>query len=326
MPTKTYIFLQWLSFGLLMLVASTRISATEAVQPRIVGGQDVVDPPGYMAFLDVRSPTGAPLVHCGGVYIGGGVVVTAAHCLEGAGRVDLWLDVPDGVLGEEPCCVSGGQFFSSRRFSKYPDYRAPVTNDIAVIHLPSPPEPSIEPVHVAIKPQAAYAVEHNINGFVLGWGLAGTSSLQPAEVLQEAVLQIDTPELCESLFQASFSPPEAIENAICAGGNNPFTDTCYGDSGGPLLISETDGSEYLLGITSFGVKECRNEDTPSGYTNVTAYRDWIFDHALVDESPEMPTSTRGGSGVGWTSYTLLLIVSILMLVGRWRPLLSGATR
>ena len=65
---------------------------------------------------------------------------------------------------------------------------------------------------------------------------------------------------------------ELTDKQICAGRGE--TDTCAGDSGGPLLASNPDGSWTVVGITSFGVG-CGNQIFPGVYTKVSEYMDWI---------------------------------------------------
>lgn len=69
-----------------------------------------------------------------------------------------------------------------------------------------------------------------------------------------------------------------VDKIICAGGK-PGKDTCNGDSGGPLtkeITIEFHTNAYLFGITSFGVARCGVTDTPSVYTRITGYLDWII--------------------------------------------------
>ena len=59
---------------------------------------------------------------------------------------------------------------------------------------------------------------------------------------------------------------------VCAGRGS--TDTCTGDSGGPMMVPDRSGSWSVVGITSFGV-ECAREDFPGVYTRVSEYLQWI---------------------------------------------------
>ena len=57
-----------------------------------------------------------------------------------------------------------------------------------------------------------------------------------------------------------------------------FLFPCIGDSGGPLLTLSSDGVWYLYGITSFGSENgCALEATPTAYTRVTSFLQYIFD-------------------------------------------------
>lgn len=62
---------------------------------------------------------------------------------------------------------------------------------------------------------------------------------------------------------------------LCALDNRSknISDTCGGDSGGPLFTYDSSGLSTLVGITSFGVS-CGTE-LPSIYTRVAAYIDWL---------------------------------------------------
>ena len=60
---------------------------------------------------------------------------------------------------------------------------------------------------------------------------------------------------------------------LCAGGQRG-KDTCKGDSGGGLFISDTSDTWYLLGILSYGAKEFGN-GIPGVYTRVSSFLQWI---------------------------------------------------
>src|SRR5688500_18154016 len=54
---------------------------------------------------------------------------------------------------------------------------------------------------------------------------------------------------------------------LCAGFPEGKTDTCQGDSGGPLLAALADGTQRLVGATSFG-EGCAREGKPGVYARV----------------------------------------------------------
>jgi hypothetical protein len=74
-------------------------------------------------------------------------------------------------------------------------------------------------------------------------------------------------------------PFELTADQICAGRRD--TDSCQGDSGGPLIKVNKNGCPYQIGVVSWGVK-CAVEDTPSVYTRVSKYADWIAETTGVE--------------------------------------------
>jgi secreted trypsin-like serine protease len=59
---------------------------------------------------------------------------------------------------------------------------------------------------------------------------------------------------------------------LCAG--RGVTDTCTGDSGGGMMLADSNGRYSVIGITSFGVK-CAEADFPGVYTRVDEFLQWI---------------------------------------------------
>ena len=109
----------------------------------------------------------------------------------------------------------------------------------------------------------------SLDPVVVGWG--ATQTYGPAEtVLRQATVPMVTSLQCRD----SYSGVEVSidETKLCAGQGG--TDTCNGDSGGPLLADRLGDRWSLLGITSFGV-ECARSDFPGVYTRVDKYLDFI---------------------------------------------------
>ncbi|MCR9193727.1 MAG: trypsin-like serine protease [Hyphomonas sp.] len=65
------------------------------------------------------------------------------------------------------------------------------------------------------------------------------------------------------------------DNVFCA--QDDLQKTCRGDSGGPVIH---DGR--LVGIVSWGKKQCTADGKPGVYTRVQNYSDWIRQHILSD--------------------------------------------
>ena len=91
---------------------------------------------------------------------------------------------------------------------------------------------------------------------MVGWG--ATQSYGPAETrLRQARVEVVGGESCSRAYQDI--NVNIGEKKVCAGTGS--TDTCNGDSGGPLLADNIGQRWSVLGITSFGV-ECGRPDFP----------------------------------------------------------------
>ncbi|KAK7065495.1 hypothetical protein SK128_020827 [Halocaridina rubra] len=105
-----------------------------------------------------------------------------------------------------------------------------------------------------------------------GWGTTvgvRTVTQQP-RILQQVQLPIRELDYCA--FQKKIYPdPDMV---LCAGGEGK--DTCRGDSGGPLTLTNRVGTRYfLVGVTSVGPTLCGASNTQGLYTSVNHYVDWI---------------------------------------------------
>lgn len=88
-----------------------------------------------------------------------------------------------------------------------------------------------------------------------------------------------------------------VENAVCVAGYRKVCqisgeqmcvgghvgqDSCAGDSGGPLMKVQDQGSDgpryYVLAVVSFGPKNCGKTNTPGVYTRVSFYMPWILNN------------------------------------------------
>lgn len=65
---------------------------------------------------------------------------------------------------------------------------------------------------------------------------------------------------------------QVIDSQICLGGEK-LKDSCYGDSGGPLM-HKVNGFWELVGVISAGFM-CGSENMPGVYNRVSEYKEWI---------------------------------------------------
>lgn len=247
---------------------------------RIAGGQNAtLERYPYMGSL--RNGVGRHI--CGAVLIHEKWAVTAAHCLNpsfllsGHGK-------PTIILGTERLTANGEgierlEFANMYIHEDFREREIKSGNDIALFELaePSTSTPIVLPT-AGSRPQGDVVA--------LGWGATDT-------FLQQATLTIVSQQKCENTWS------NVAPSIICA--FNSSADTCFGDSGGPLIQldpSETtpgSGSPHkdeLVALTSFGDRDCTNFDKPGGYTLVSAHLEWIEEMTGLDfshtESPDPP--------------------------------------
>jgi secreted trypsin-like serine protease len=125
------------------------------------------------------------------------------------------------------------------------------------------------------------------------------------------------------------APVTRVESRLFYFGNYD-SNTCLGDSGGPVLY-EVDGLESLVGTSSFGDSRCRST---TGATRVDEYLydliyPWISEHDpdAPEPPPEPPEMDGGGCAVApgggrpasWTLGLLAALVAVLQQVGRLFP-------
>lgn len=82
---------------------------------------------------------------------------------------------------------------------------------------------------------------------------------------------------CENVY-SKFNIKLSNESQICAGGEKG-RDSCSGDSGNPFvkaLPSEIGNRYFIIGIVSFGTRECGKSDKEAIYTRVSHYLPWIL--------------------------------------------------
>ncbi|XP_077633374.1 serine protease 44-like [Crocuta crocuta] len=212
---------------------------------------------------------------CGGSLIASRWVLTAAHCI--FGHLEYTVKMGDIHLNHTS---SVAVVVPVRDIVIHKHYSAVgiIENDIALALLEFPVNFSLHVQPVCL-PEKAFMVPAGMECWVTGWGkLKEKDRPEDApEHLQEAKLNIIRYEDCNRALQEQMETSSHLvkKGAVC-GYSSRGKDACQGDSGGPL-VCEFNDTWVQVGIVSWGIG-CGRRHYPGIYTEVSFYRDWVFDH------------------------------------------------
>lgn len=259
-------------------------STSTGADPRIVGGTTVSASQypwivGVVTYLDNDAGIG----WCSGTVVAPNKVLTAAHCTaDGAGTTrviaghDQLLDdfgnvTPGGYVAEVGSTWTHQGWNIAAQYNGSADR---ILDDVSVLTLKTNLPSAYTPVTLAGQGEAAYAAGDTADIVGYGVDLVKDASGDYVEIqdtrLRKASVPIKSDSFCASDANAVGIGYDS-GRMLCAGNgttSTPSSDTCGGDSGGPLLVG---GKQ--VGITDWGYGYCGEH--PGFYEEVNYYSNAI---------------------------------------------------
>jgi transmembrane serine protease 9 len=231
-----------------LLEAPSPGGSPPSVMPNIFNGTPTADFPAVVGLAITNADGGRSV--CSGTLIAPTAVLTAGHCLA--------FDPVQVVAVVFPTATTRADYVASA-FAAHPRFslaRVPLA-DLGIVRLATPV------AGVVPLPLVSRSPPPRTRGTIVGYGDDGLGSI--------GIKRIGTVQLrrCPRGLRVQGSVVR-LGKALCWRPSFNTSDTCSGDSGGPLLV---DGG--VAGVTSGGVGATACPGQLSFDTNVTRYRGWI---------------------------------------------------
>ncbi|XP_062550550.1 chymotrypsin-like [Armigeres subalbatus] len=252
--------MNWLTL-LVTILCVLHAQSTPDRSPRIINGQASNLQPYnvYILYLNVNNAG----------FFGGGSIISPLHVLTSAqsivGFVQWQVGMGSNTFSQLTTVVSSVA-------TAHAEYNSLTkANDIGIVTLPTSLVFTAYVQPIALPPLVAQIDQlplENEQGSVVGFGFTSVTSVAPSVNLLRAYLRVTNNLRCQQFYQITLPQHFCAENTV------EFSNICNGDIGAGF-VTDVGGTQTVTGIASLITESCGNS-SPSGFTRVASYRQWIY--------------------------------------------------
>jgi hypothetical protein len=242
-------------------------------RPRIHGGWDAVED--RYSYAQVNLKWREKGHQCGGSLIAPDFVLTAAHCVDTFDAIEIGKYEKLNVLDKSESFVSVLEEI-------HPGYNEETTRfDVMLVQL-NGTSTMATPIRIN---QNSLVPKDGDMLTVIGFGYNADYELPG--VLQETDVEYDVNEQCDDIVDENdiTLDGDLYPDMMCAGSQG--RDSCYGDSGSPLVIKgKTEAEDVQVGLVSWGY-ECAGT-LPGVYSRLSHWENYAFIEQTVCQKSIKP--------------------------------------
>ncbi|PVU87763.1 hypothetical protein BB561_006191 [Smittium simulii] len=285
-----------------------RLSSSEITlgkQPRIINGINASEKE-FPFMVSVEINYEGVDFSCSGVFISDKWVLTAGHCMYPSDRIARADELKVGYGSSQRSLqklVDVSKVYVNPQYN--PEEEIPFF-DMALLELAEPvifDNTSSKSIQIS-----SQIFPPDTSTTTAGWGATSNDpTAGSVNNLQRVNLLIGSQELCQSIL-SSYTQGG---NFVCTSTDPLGYDTCYGDSGSPLLYKESGDKYTILGILSYGdtpskpeTPLCGDPEGASFFSRPAFYLDFITETTGLDRDALIFRSAPVTTPVSTTSSAL----------------------
>ncbi len=257
------------SIALSACSADVRESTVDQAQTPIVratadGGKDQV----VLLYMKVASGGQIRERSCSGTLIAPRVVLTAAHCMANVWTNQVFAYWGDNFAADLAALPSAGptlfvpppgqpsKFAQADSYEVHPDWNPSLVHpDLAVVYLDR--IPPFEPLQLA-----RFRIDRsfeNKSATLVGWGASQALTADISQTVGGRTQRTGKAPILGSPTLSDYHPedpnagmldPAIRRDTLKTDGHAPYSNTCAGDSGSPLIVTKG-GKDYVAGVSSW---------------------------------------------------------------------------